>query len=112
MIESLRAFVVGGAIVMGTVYMTKHFSPLIGSLFWSYPISLIVTLVILNETERVETINSLSYISILGPIFISLWSILIRFAFNFWQAGLIASIVWFLLSLVVYKLSKHIDLFI
>ena len=106
MIELARAFFFGGCIVMGTSYLTKAFSPLLGSLFWSYPISLIVTLFILDETERVEMISSLGYISILIPIFISSWSILIHCDTNFWTAGFIASLFWAILTILVYNLIK------
>lgn len=106
MIALLRAFFFGGCIVMGTSYLTKAFSPLLGSLFWSYPISLIVTLFMLDKTERVETINSLSYISILTPIFISAWSILLQFKISFWNAGVISSLFWVILTMLVYTLTK------
>ena len=103
--EQVRSFLLGGIIVLGTSLITKKFSPTFGAIFWSYPVSLIVASMSLTDKERKDTIQKLSYISVVTPMFISCWALNINMGISFWRACFVSTCGWCVISFLAYKLN-------
>ena len=107
----LTAFITGGITVAGTTYITQYLSPELGDIFWSFPLTLLPAVYFLFETgdsaKRIgEFVIGSAYTMFILLSFLVTFFFAIRHGHSVYQATLIASGVWMLVSILYYYYKK------
>ena len=115
MYDLFQNFILGGLITASISYIGTYLDPLLGAIWWSFPISLIPTIYFMSESGKKNSfiskfIYSTTYSLIL--LFISCWFLgyyLKR------EKGIVVPIlkstgVWFIVSVIFYYVIKYNNL--
>ena len=115
-INLIQNFLIGGTLVALTSYVGTFFSPLVGAIFWSFPISILPTLYFMKQNNK-----SNEYISkfTLSTTYALALLVVTTFFLSYFikqerkgitKAVLKTTIVWLASSILFYILVKYFDL--
>ena len=115
-INLIQNFLIGGTLVALTSYVGTFFSPLVGAIFWSFPISILPTLYFMKQNNK-----SNEYISkfTLSTTYALALLVVTTFFLSYFikqerkgitKAVLKTTIVWLVSSILFYILVKYFDL--
>lgn len=105
-IQTLSPFVIGGLTVGFSTVLAEKMSTKASSLFWSLPISMFPTLIMLwNKDHNIQEIRNLVFTNIPGMFvllgfFIGMWFALKKF--GFWESMGVGCGIWMLLACVYW----------
>ena len=112
----LRNFVLGGFIVASISFIGTFMSPLLGAIWWSFPLSLLPTLWFMRQHGKKNTYLgefSLSTTYALALLVISTLSLYYFFTKekgSFWTPIIKATAVWLICSIIFYFGIKYTGL--
>jgi uncharacterized membrane protein (GlpM family) len=110
--EFFISFILGGIIVSVVLLLTDLFNPLIGSLFWAFPITIIPILYSLHYQNKSNTfiskfLTSSSFSLII--LFLTTFSMSYFIKYNNIKNTLFKSVfVWMFLSILFYQLIIYL----
>lgn len=52
MSDLFRSFVIGGLVISSTSYIATFMSPLLGAIWWSYPFSVVPTVIYMKQNGK------------------------------------------------------------
>lgn len=113
--ELTQNFILGGLITVSISYFGTFLDPLLGAIWWSFPISLIPTIYFMKQSGKNNKyisnfVISTSYSLIL--LFISCWfmSYFLKNSNSIAFPIFKATIIWFVSSIIFYNVIKYYKL--
>lgn len=102
-------FILGGVIVSLTGYLINHVNQTLASIFWSFPITLLITVFVMNQSGKSnQTIADYIQISIRSFMItlfcLYIWSKLITLTGTLWISLILSGFIWIGLHCLRYQL--------
>jgi uncharacterized membrane protein (GlpM family) len=102
-------FILGGVIVSLTGYLINHVNHTLASILWSFPITLLITVFVMNQSgksnQTIADYIQLSIRSFLITLFsLYVWSELIKVTGTLWISLILSGFVWIGLHCLRYQL--------
>lgn len=113
--ELFQNFILGGLITASISYIGTYMDPLLGAIWWSFPISLIPTIYFMKETGKSNKFMAKFTISTTYALILLFISCGFMSYFFTKHDGIVIPIikatgVWFIASAIFYTVIKHFKL--
>ena len=108
-------FLMGGAIVSSISYIGTFMDPLLGAIWWSFPISLLPTLYFMKKNKKSNKYIAQFALSTTFALILLLLSCFCLYYFINRETGLLMPIlksagIWLIASTIFYYMVKDLDL--
>ena len=113
----IESFIMGGCAVSITSWLGTHMNPLIAAIFWSYPLTILPTLYIMEKTKKTNKYISQFLVSTTFALILLMLVtfVMARFIRNsenksIWIPIMKATGVWFISGIAFYYTIKYTGL--
>ena len=112
----IENFLMGGSIVSSISYIATYLNPLLGAIWWSFPLSLIPSLWYMKQHDKSNSyLAKFSLSTTYALILLVISTLGLYYFFNnenysFWVPVGKASLLWFVCSIVFYRAIKYFRL--
>lgn len=115
-VNLIQNFLIGGTLVALTSYVGTFFSPLVGAIFWSFPISILPTLYFMKQNNKSnEYISKFTLSTTYALALLVVTTFFLSYFIKQERKGITkavvkTTIVWLASSILFYILVKYLDL--
>lgn len=115
-INLIENFIIGGTLVALTSYVGTFFSPLVGAIFWSFPISILPTLYFMKQNNKSnEYISKFTLSTTYALALLVVTTFFLSYFIKQERKGITkavvkTTIVWLASSILFYILVRYFDL--
>ena len=115
-INLIQNFIIGGTLVALTSYVGTFFSPLVGAIFWSFPISILPTLYFMKQNNKSnEYISKFTLSTTYALALLVVTTFFLSYFIKQERKGITkavvkTTIVWLASSILFYILVRYFDL--